>query len=162
MGATNELFPGTRVESRSDYLFQEWQRLGGAVLVAESRELPSTRSPEEVIAESTAYCRDSGRLMWVVVDWLIHHIERLDEQRLLQEMMKRGNLPVLGVVCDIANMQKKDPKFERLMVRCHPQPHLEPFFHRVARSPYATRLARENSLAVFRKWNYWCNELRYL
>lgn len=132
------------------------------MLVAESRELPSLRLPEEVVAESTAYCRDSSRLMWVVIDWLIHHIEHLDEQRLWQETIKQGDLSVLGVICDIANMQKDHPKFERLMAHCQPQPHREPFFHRVARSPYATRLAQENSLAVFSKWNYWCQELRYL
>jgi hypothetical protein len=150
------------MDSRLDHLFQEWQHLGGAVLVAESRDLPSIRSPEEVVAESTAYCRDSSRLLWVVVDWLIHHIEHLNEQLLLQETMKQGDLSVLGLICDIAKIRKNHPKFEQLMAHCRPQPNLEPFFHRVARSPYATRLAQENSLAVFRKWNYWCQELRYL
>lgn len=150
------------MESRLDYLFQEWQQLGGAVLLARSRDLPSTRSPEEVIAESTAYCRDSSRLLWVVVDWLIHHIERLDEYWLLRETMKQGDMSVLGVVCDIAQMQKTHPKFEWLMAQCQPQAKMEPFFRRVARSPYATRLAKENSLDIFRKWNYWCQELRYL
>ncbi|MDQ1301506.1 MAG: hypothetical protein QG637_1428, partial [Chloroflexota bacterium] len=50
---------------RVDQLFQEWQQLGGRVLLAESLPNLSIRSPEEVIAESTAYCRESGRLTWV-------------------------------------------------------------------------------------------------
>jgi hypothetical protein len=56
------------------------------------------RKKEEVIAESTAHCRESGRLTWVVLDWLIHHIEQVDEQKLLQETRERGDLSVL-VAC---------------------------------------------------------------
>ncbi len=48
------------------------------------------------------------------------------------------------------------------MAVCQPHRQLEPFFHRVARSPLATKLTQENSLEVFRKWNYLCRELRYL
>ena len=43
------------------------------------------RSERAVIAESTAYCRASGRLMWVVLDWLIRHIDEIDEQKLMQQ-----------------------------------------------------------------------------
>ena len=45
-----------------------------------------------------------------------------------------------------------------------PPPHREvvPFFHRVAQSPLASRLARENAVDVFRRWNFLCSELRYL
>jgi len=40
---------------------------GGAVLLAEVDATVPHRSPEEVIAESTAHCRESGRLTWVVL-----------------------------------------------------------------------------------------------
>jgi hypothetical protein len=53
---------------RLGFLFQEWRRLGGAVLLAEIDPNISARQPEDVIAESTAYCRQSGRLTWVVMD----------------------------------------------------------------------------------------------
>ncbi len=147
---------------RLDCLFQEWHRLGGAVLLAEEDRAGPVRCPEEVIAESTAYCRESGRLTWVVLDWLIHHIEQVDEQKLLQETRKRGDLSVLGVLCDAARSRKRHPKFERIIAACKPHDKVEPFFHRVARSPLASRLARERALDVFRRWNYLCSELRYL
>lgn len=147
---------------RIDSLFQEWHRLGGAVLVAVVDPTVSVRPPEEVIAESTAHCRESGRLTWVVVDWLIDHIEEVDDQVLLQETMARGDLSVLGVLCDAARQRNPHPKFERLVRACVPHRELAPFFHRVARSPLASRLARENALDVFRRWNYLCGELRYL
>ncbi len=44
-----------------DRLFQGWHQLGGAVLLAESGAEAPVRSPEAVIAESAAYCRESGR-----------------------------------------------------------------------------------------------------
>ena len=145
-----------------EVLFQEWHQLGGAVLVAEKEWLPLTRSPEEVIAESTAYCRASSRLMWVVVDWLIGHIDQIDEKRLVEETLKQGDLSVLGVLGDIAHLRNPHPKFEKIMATCKPYPQMEPFFHRVARSRLATTLAQENGLEVFQRWNYWCQELRYL
>jgi hypothetical protein len=100
---------------RIDYLFQEWHHLGGAVLLAEVDATISVRSPEEVIAESTAHCRDSGRLTWVVLDWLIHHIDEIDELALLQKTWEYGDLSVLGVLCDAAHQRNPHPKFERLM-----------------------------------------------
>ena len=147
---------------RLDRLFQEWHHLGGAVLVAEVDTTLPARSPEEVIAESTACCRESGRLTWVVLDWLIHHIEQIDEQKLLQESRRRGDLSVLGVLCDAARQRKPHPKFERIIAACAPHDSVIPFFQRVAQSPLASRLTRENALDVFRRWNYLCSELRYL
>jgi hypothetical protein len=145
-----------------DHLFQEWHQLGGAVLLAEKKPVDVERSPEEIIAESTAHCRESSRLMWVVVEWLIDHIDQIDEQKLLEASGQQGDLGVLGVVCNVAYLQKTHPKFERIMAACLPQPNVEPFFHRVAQSRLATQLAQEEGLDVFRKWNYWCREIRYL
>ena len=147
---------------RLDYLFQEWHKLGGAVLLAEADATSPSRIPEEVIAESTTHCRESGRLTWVVLDWLIRHVEQVDEQRLLQETRERGNLSVLGVLCDAARQRKPHPKFERIIETCVPHDKEEPFFHRVRRSRLASQLARENALDVFRRWNYLCSEARYL
>lgn len=135
---------------RLEYLFQEWHRLGGTVLLSRADTTLPTRQPEELIAESTAYCRESGRLMWVVLDWLIHHIEDMDEHKLLRDSRQSGDLSVLGVLCDAARLRRPYPKFERIMATCAPHSRMEPFFHRVARSPLASRLARENALDVFR------------
>lgn len=143
-------------------LFQEWQRLGGAVLLAKVDPGVPVRPSEEVIAESTAHCRESGRLTWIVLDWLIHHIEEIEDQALLQKTVECGDLSVLGVLCDAAYQRNPHPKFEGLIRACVPHWEVVPFFHRVARSPLATRLTRENALDVFRKWNYLCSELRYL
>ncbi|MBT9166628.1 MAG: hypothetical protein DDT25_01321 [Chloroflexi bacterium] len=150
------------MEDRLDHLFQGWHQLGGAVLLAEVDTTSSTRSLEEVMAESTAHCRESGRLTWVVLDWLIHHIDEIDEQRLLQEVKERGNLSVLGVLSDAACQRKPHPKLDRIIASCVPHDKMEQFFYRVDRSPLASRLAQENALGVFYKWNYLCSELRYL
>jgi hypothetical protein len=117
--------------------------------------------PEEVIAESTTHCRESGRLTWVVLDWLIRHIEQIDEQKLLQATREGGDLSVLGVLCDTARQREPHPKFERIIAACVPHDKVEPFFYRVGRSRLASRLARENALDVFRRWNYLCSEVRY-
>lgn len=148
--------------NRIDPLFQEWHQQGGAVLLARVDPNLPLRKPEDLIAESTAYCRESGRLTWVLLDWLIHHIEEINEQELLQMTTKMGDRAVLGVLCDAAHLRKPHPKFERIMAACTPHDRTEPFFLQVARSPLALRLTQENALEVFRRWNYLCGELRYL
>jgi hypothetical protein len=150
------------MEDRLETLFQEWNRLGGAVLLADVDPNVPIRTPEAVIAESTAHCRESGRLTWVVLDWLIHHIDTVDDQALLRITRECGDVSVLGVLCDAAHQRNPDSKFERLMGACTPNRELVPFFHRVARSPLASQLACENALDIFRRWNYLCSELRYL
>ena len=147
---------------RIDYLFQEWHRLGGAVLLNKVDTTVSARSPEQVIAESTAYCRESGRLTWVVLGWLTRNIEQVDEETVLQETGQVGDLSVLGVLCDAAHLRNPHPKFERIIPACKAPDTVEPFFRRVARSRLALALTQENALDVFRRWNYLCGELRYL
>ncbi|PKO22261.1 MAG: hypothetical protein CVU38_10315 [Chloroflexi bacterium HGW-Chloroflexi-1] len=147
---------------RVDQLFQEWQQLGGCVLLAESQPVLSVRSPEEVIAESTAYCRESGRLTWIVLDWLIRNVGRVDVRRLLRLTRQYGDLSVLGVLCDAAQQRQPHPKFTRLMRSCQPAKKIEPFFHRVAKNRLALELTQEGALDIFRRWGYLSNELRYL
>lgn len=147
---------------RIDRLFQEWYRLGGAVLLDQVDRAVPVRLPEAVIAESTAHCRESGRLTWVVLDWLIHHIQEIDEQKLLKLTKSDGDPSVLGVLCDAANQRNQHPKFERLMRACASSPEVEPFFYRVARSPLALSLARSHPIDIFLRWNYVSSELRYL
>jgi hypothetical protein len=150
------------VDDRVDDLFQEWHLLGGAVLLAEVKPLARRRPPEDVIAESTSYCRSSGRLTWVVLDWLIRRIDEVDEELLLSRTVEVGEQSVLGVLCDAAYERNPHPKLAWVTRHCAPSDDSVPFFHRVARSPLATRLAEENAVAVFRRWNYLCGELRYL
>ena len=147
---------------RIEHLFEEWHQLGGAVLLAESAHAVAARPAEVVIAESTAHCRESGRLTWVVLDWLINHVPEIDADALIKKTVESGDLAVLGVLCEAAFQRKADVKFERMMQACRPNASPEPFFLRVARSPLASRLARENSLELFKHWNYYSNELRYL
>lgn len=147
---------------RLENLFQEWHQLGGAVLLKEVKENLLSRSPEEVLAESTTYCRHSGRLTWIVVDWMIHHIQTMDENKLLELTKEKGNLSVLGVLCDLVRAKNPDPKFDRIVKACTPNNKLEIFFHRVAKSPLAEKLTKENPLEIFTHWNFLCNELRYL
>jgi hypothetical protein len=150
------------MENRIDYLFLEWHYLGGEVLLARIEKIPSIRPLEEVIGESTAYCRDSGRLTWIILDWLTRHINQVNEDKLLEETKKQGDLSVLGLLCDLANNKTLNPKFKKIIENCQPENNVQIFFNRVAKSPLATRITKENALEQFRKWNYLCSELRYL
>lgn len=156
------LYAEAEVVDQIEQLFQEWHRLGGAVLLAEVDPSVAARSPEKVIAESTAHCRESGRLTWIVLDWLIHHVEQLNEDALLQETRASGDLSVLGVLCDAARQRKPHVKFDRIVAACPPHEQVEPFFYRVARNSLALRLTKEHPLELFRRWNYLCSELNYL
>jgi hemerythrin len=80
------------VADRIDFLFQEWHQLGGKTLVAEVDRSITPRRVEEVIAESTAHCRESGRLTWILLDWLIRHIDQIDEQALVRMTKSIGDL----------------------------------------------------------------------
>lgn len=147
--------------NRIDHLFQEWAQLGGEVLLAEKQNV-SVRDAHQVIAESTAYCRESGRLTWITLSWLIHHVEEINDETLIEETKSHGDLTVLGVLCDAALLRVPHPKFQKIIRACQPAPQLEPFFKRVARSALALKLTQENPLDVFKRWNYLCNELQYL
>jgi len=148
--------------NRLDYLFQEWHQLGGAVLLAKPDRITLYRTAEEVFAESTSYCRKSGRLTWIILDWLIFNIKNIDHKKLLQHTKEKGDLSVLGVLCDLANSRDPNLKYNDMIMLCIPNKKLEVFFHRVARSPLATKLTRENALEIFSRWNFLCNEVRYL
>jgi len=145
-----------------DRLFAEWHRFGAPVLLAEIPVAVPERAPEAVIAESTAHCRDSGRLTWVVLAWLIDHADVLDGHALVAATRAIGDMSVLGVLCDAADHHRPHPVFEQIVAACHPNDRLEPFFTRVSRSPLATRIAAENPIDIFLRWNYLCSELQYL
>ncbi len=148
--------------NRIEYLFQEWHQLGGAVLLNSRDSSIVARDAETVIAESTAYCRDSGRLTWVVLDWLIRHINKINTQKLYQTTKAIGELSVLGLLSDAARLKNQHAKFEWIIDHCAKYEKLEPFFRRVQRSPLALKLTQANPLDIFLKWNFLCNELRYL
>lgn len=140
-------------------VFDDWHRLGGAVLLAEAPIPGDPPAPEALIAESTIYCRDSSRLMWVVLAWLTRHADRLDADRVLDHTRRDGDLAVLGLLCDMALEREDNAVLRRIRAACLPHPRLEIFFHRVARSPLASSLAKEHSLEVYQRWNFLGREL---
>lgn len=150
------------MENRIDFLFKEWHLLGGDVLLKEKINFPVSRNPEETIAESTSYCRYSGRLTWIVLDWLLRNVDKIDESKLLAETNKLGDFSVLGVLCDLANERSSHPKFEHILKFCKPNSNREIFFYRVVQSPLALKLTKENPIDTFSRWNFICNEVRYL
>ncbi len=150
------------MESKLNKLFSEWNKLGAAVLVAIPDSTVGKRKPEELISESTNWCRYSGRLTWVVIDWLIRNIDYIDDSLLFEKTSSKGNIAVLGLLCDAANQKKSHVKFSKILKTCQPNDKLEIFFHRVAKSTFASKLAKENALPLFYKWNFVSNELRYL
>lgn len=150
------------MENRLDILFHEWHRLGGSVLLSKTEKIELNRSSEEVLAESTSYCRQSGRLMWIVLDWYIRNIEKINADKLIQKAKEEGDLSVLGLLSDLAYARKKNEKFKYIKLVCNPNRKIEMFFYRVAKSPLATKITKEHSLKIFSRWNYLCNEIRYL
>ena len=149
------------METQLNRLFQEWQRLGASVLVAQSERI-AHRAVESLIAESTAYCRHSGRLTWIVLDWLLTSASPVSVPLLLAETRTHGDLAVLGLIASAARAQAADSIFELIERGCVPNLQPDFFFYRVKNSGLASRLTMENLLPVFQKWNFWCNELRYL
>jgi hypothetical protein len=145
-----------------DRLFAEWHRFGAPVLLAEAPGTIAERNPEALIGESTAHCRDSGRLTWIVLAWLIDHAGEIDGPELVAATRSAGDLSVLGLLCDAARQRRPHPTFDQAVAASRPNARLEPFFHRVAKSALATRIAQENPVAVFLRWNYLSSELQYL
>lgn len=151
------------MEDKLNQLFQNWQQLGAAVLVAQSEPTGSEAiSAEQLIAESTKYCRHSGRLTWVVLDWLMKNNSEINVPELLKATKMEGELAVLGLLANAANEQAPGAVFEKIMKGCKPNPVPDFFFFRIKNSQLASRLTMENPLPIFQKWNFWCNELRYL
>jgi hypothetical protein len=151
------------MEDKLNHLFQNWQQLGAAVLVAESEPASATPvSAEQLIAESTKYCRHSGRLTWVVLDWMMKNAASINVPTLLKATKIEGELAVLGLLANAANEQAPNTIFEKIMKGCKPNPVPDFFFFRIKNSQLASRLTMENPLPIFQKWNFWCNELRYL
>jgi len=150
------------MENRIDFLFNEWHQLGGEVLLRDKMTFVATRNPEEVVAESTSYCRESGRLTWIVLDWLIKNIDKINESELVDATSTLGDFSVLGVLCDLAYIRNSNPKFKKILKFCKPYNKQEIFFHRVAKSPLASKLTKENPIDTFSRWNFICNEVRYL
>ena len=151
------------MEDKLNQLFQAWHKLGAAVLVAQSPDSQmDVPTPEKLIAESTAYCRHSSRLAWVVLDWLIKNKDKINVAVLMNETKKSGNLAVLGLLANAACEFEPDEIFDSIMKGCAPNRQPDFFFYRVKNSKLASRLTMENPLPVFQKWNFWCNELRYL
>jgi len=151
------------MEGKLNQLFQKWQQFGAAVLVAQSEPEPSeVLSAERLIAESTRYCRYSGRLTWVVLDWMLKNKDRINAAELLKATKASGDLAVLGLLANAGYEQSPDVIFERIMKGCKPNAVPDFFFFRIKNSKLASRLTMENPLLVFQKWNFWCNELRYL
>ncbi len=151
------------MEEKLNRLFQQWQRLGGAVLVLHT-ETATGEPPaaEALIADSTRYCRHSGRLTWVVLDWLLKNKASVNVPALLRATNAMGDGAVLGLLANAAHAQTLDTVFEAIMAGCTPNVEQDFFFVRIKNSRLASRLTMESPLPIFMKWNFWCNELRYL
>jgi hypothetical protein len=155
------LFRRTRMEDKLDTLFQYWNRLDSKVLVSEVKQV-GTMEIENLIAETTNYCRYSGRLTWVLIDWIIRNIDKLNTEKVLQVTESIGDVTVLGLISDIAKQKRANTKLEYFINSSKPNNKKEVFFYRVAQSKLATKLTIEQSLPIYDKWNFYCNEVRYL
>lgn len=149
------------MENKLDMLFQQWNKFDSKVFVAEDIATKQV-TIEELIAETTKYCRYSSRLTWVLIDWLIRNIEKLNIDKVLQLTINQGDITVLGLVADIARQKRNDNKFNYVINSSHPNNEKEVFFYRISKSKLASKIAMEQSLPIYDKWNYYCNELRYL
>lgn len=149
------------MEDKLDILFQYWNRYDSKVLVSETLPVDDI-SIENLIAETTNYCRYSGRLTWILLDWLIRNIDTINTEKLVKLTSENGDISVLGLVSDLAKQKRNDFKFEYLINSSKPNSKMEVFFYRVSKSKLASRITMELSLPIYAKWNFYCNELRYL
>lgn len=162
MGTENSIFfRRTRMEDKLDILFQHWNKFDSKVLVSESKPTENI-TIENLIAESTKYCRYSGRLTWILIDWIIRNIENVNTEKLLKITAEIGDISVLGLVSDLAKQKRENIKFEYIIKSSKPNDKKEIFFYRVSKSKLASKITIEQSIPIYDKWNYYCNELRYL
>ena len=117
---------------------------------------------EDLIAETTKYCRYSGRLTWILTDWFIRNINQVNIEKLVEITRQKGDITVLGLISDIARQKNNDSKYKYIIGLSKPNDKKEIFFYRVAQSKLASKITIEQSLPIYTKWNYYCNELRYL
>ncbi len=149
------------MEDKLNILFQYWNKQDSKALVAESVDVKDI-AIEKLIAETTNYCRYSGRLMWILLDFLIRNIDAIDIFELINLTKKEGDISVLGLVADMAREKRNDIKFDQIINESQPNPTKEIFFHRVAKSKFASKITMQETLPIYEKWNFYCNELRYL
>lgn len=142
-------------------LFQCWNKYDSKVLVSELKQ-SNEIDIENLIAETTKYCRYSGRLTWILVDWIIRNIDDIKIDKLLEATSINGDITVLGLISDLANQKRENPNFKYLIKSSKPNIKKEVFFYRVSKSKLASRLTVEQNLPIFDKWNFYCNEVRYL
>ncbi len=149
------------MEDKLNILFQHWNRQDSKALVAESVDVEDI-AIEKLIAETTNYCRYSGRLMWILLDFLIRNIDTIDVFELINLTKKEGDISVLGLVADMAKEKREDIRFDQIINESQPNSTKEIFFYRVAKSKFASKITIQETLPIYEKWNYYCNELRYL
>lgn len=149
------------MEDKLDMLFQYWNKFDSKVFVSESKPTDNIEI-EELIAETTNYCRYSGRLTWVLLDWLIRNIDQVNVEKLMRLTKEKGNISILGLIADIAKQKNTNDKFDFLINFSHPNDKKEIFFYRVSKNKLASKLTIQQSIPIYNKWNYYCNELRYL
>jgi len=149
------------MEDKLNILFQHWNKKDSKALVAKSYDVEDINI-EKLIVETTNYCRHSGRLMWVLLDFLIRNLDMIDIIELINLTKKQGDMSVLGLVADMAREKRNDIKFDQIIAESQPNPTKEIFFYRVAKSKFASKITMQETLPIYAKWNYYCNELRYL
>jgi hypothetical protein len=149
------------MEDKLDTLFQYWNKFDSKVMVSEDKPTDDIII-EILIAETTKYCRHSGRLTWILIDWIIRNIDKINIEKLLQATIQMGDITVLGLISDLAKQKRGNKKFEYLIKSSKPNDKKEVFFYRVAKSRIASKITMEQTLPIYDKWNYYCNELRYL
>jgi len=149
------------MEDKLDILFQYWNKYDSKVLVSEVKQT-ETINIETLIAQTTKYCRYSGRLTWILIDWLVRNIDTVNIEKLLQLTSKEGDITVLGLISDLANRKRNNKKLDNIIKASKPNEKKEIFFYRVSQSKLASRLTIEQNLPIYDKWNFYCNELRYL
>ncbi|MEI6436229.1 MAG: hypothetical protein WCP32_15450 [Bacteroidota bacterium] len=149
------------MEDKLDILFQQWNKFDSKVFISEIKPTEKINI-ENLIAETTMYCRYSGRLTWILIDWLIRYIDIIDSEKLLNTTLDKGDVTILGLVSDLAKQKRNSFKFEYLIKASKPNDKKEVFFYRVLKSKLASKLTIEQTLPIYDKWNFYCSELRYL
>lgn len=149
------------MENRIDMLFQHWYDFDAEVFVAEKIGMEKI-ALETLVAESTLFCRDCSRLLWVTIDGLSKNIEKVNIAKVIVQTQEKGDLSVLGVIADACYQHSLNPIYLKISHKCPKNKEKQIFFYRIAKSKMAAQITLQNPLPLFLKWNFYCNELRYL
>lgn len=139
----------------NENIYREWRRLGIGFT-----ESPIDRAVdiERLFVATSEQGRGDSRLISGMVAWLIHYGDLVCVRR-LSEIMKPGNLAVMGGVIELVLARGGDERLLKVLARCKPLSVPEFMFPHLAQTGVEREYEKENAMPEFRKWGLFCSNL---